>query len=326
MAQQRKQAGRSGGTGKSAAPRKAARGKGKGRKAGSGKGAGAAMKIGPHVSAAGELANAFGNGERVGATCIQIFTRNQRTWNAKPLAEEEVKAFREAWAGSAIGDVMSHDSYLINLGSPTPEKLERSRQAFIEEAERCAALGIRLLNFHPGAHMGEGREACLARIVESVRIAMERVAGEDVIFTIENTAGQGTVVGHTLEDLADLLEGLGDRARTGVCIDTCHTFAAGYDLANAEGYERFWEEFERRVGLSALRAFHVNDCKKPLNCRVDRHETLGGGHMGRETFRRLARDARFHDVPMFLETPGGDEVWEKEIRMMRGFRAGAKVA
>jgi deoxyribonuclease-4 len=279
------------------------------------------MKIGPHVSAAGELANAFANGERVGATCIQIFTRNQRTWNVKPLSEEEVANFREAWQGSAIGEVMSHDSYLINLGSPTPEKLERSREAFRQEATRCAQLGIRLLNFHPGAHMGEGREACLARIVESVRSAMEHVAGEDVIFTIENTAGQGTVVGNTLEDLAELLEGLDDSGRTGVCLDTCHLFAAGYDLASEEGWERFWAEFKRLVGFKYLRAFHVNDCKKPLNCRVDRHETLGQGHMGKQTFRRLATEARFYDVPMFLETPGGDEVWEKEIRMMRKFRA-----
>ncbi len=304
-----------------------AKGTGKRKDGGGGEEAGRAMKImkiGPHVSAAGELANAFANGERVGASCIQIFTRNQRTWNAKPLGDEEVSNFGKAWADSEIGEVMSHDSYLINLGSPTPEKLERSRQAFRAEAERCARLGIRLLNFHPGAHMGEGREACLARIVESVAGVMATMADSPgVVFTIENTAGQGTVVGHTLEDLAELLEGLDDPARTGVCLDTCHLFAAGYDLADEQGWEDFWARFESLIGFPYLRAFHVNDCKKPLNCRVDRHETLGDGQMGEETFRRLAADARFLDVPMFLETPGGEEGWEREIRMMRTFRAEA---
>ncbi len=290
-----------------------------GARAGAGD-AGARMKIGPHVSAAGELANAIANGERVGATCVQVFTRNQRTWNTKPLEDEEVSRFKEAWAGSRIGEIMCHDSYLINLGSPNPEKLARSRRAFREEAVRCDRLGIRLLNFHPGAHMGEGREACLERIVESVAGAMAVLPDAEVIYTLENTAGQGTVVGHSLEDLAVLLEGLDAPERSGICLDTCHLFAAGYDIVSEEGWERFWEAFDRLIGQRYLKAFHVNDSKKPLESRVDRHAPLGEGHMGMAFFRRLAEDPRFYDVPMFLETPGGEEVWPEEILAMRAFR------
>ncbi|MEE8395033.1 MAG: deoxyribonuclease IV [bacterium] len=282
--------------------------------------AGATMPIGPHVSVAGELANAIANGERVGATCIQIFTRNQRTWKAKPLAEEEVANFRAARESSPIGEVMSHDSYLINLGSPEEEKLGKSREAFFDEAARCAELGIRLLNFHPGAHMGGGRDACLERIVEGVRAVMERLPEAGVVYTIENTAGQGSAVGETLEDLARLLEGLDAPGRSGVCLDTCHLFAAGYDLTDEQAYGRFWEEFERRIGFSYLKAFHLNDAKKPLGSRVDRHENLGRGEMGEAVFRRLAQDPRFFDIPMFLETPGEDEAWRAEIALMRGFR------
>ena len=278
------------------------------------------MLIGPHASIAGDIANAIAHGEKVGGSCIQIFTRNQRTWNVKPLSEEEVERFRNALAESTVREVMSHDSYLINLGSPEPDKLEKSRQAFAEEAERCAQLGIRLLNFHPGAHMNHDRMECLERIAEGVRQVMDRNPDDGVIYTLENTAGQGSAVGNTLEDLAVLLELLDDSERTGVCLDTCHLFAAGYDLVSEEGWEAFWQEFEGRVGLQYLRAFHLNDAKKPLGSRVDRHENLGDGTMGIGVFKRIAQDPRFINVPMFLETPGLDDVWEKEIATMRAFR------
>lgn len=281
---------------------------------------GSLMAVGPHVSAAGGVANSIENGERVGASCIQIFTRNQRSWKSKPLSGEEVESFRSAWEGSSIGWVMSHDSYLINLGSPDEEKLALSRQAFTDEARRCALLGIRLLNFHPGAHMGEGEQPCLERIARSVLATMEEFTEGEVLFTIENTAGQGTAVGHRLEHLEALLEMIGDPERTGVCLDTCHLFAAGYNLADDEGWGSFWEEFERRIGLKLLRAMHLNDAKKPLGSRVDRHENLGEGAMGGAVFKKIAQDPRLNDVPMFLETPGGEEVWQREIAMMRGYR------
>ena len=282
--------------------------------------AGEKMLIGPHASIAGDLANAFANGEKVGASCIQIFTRNQRTWNVKPLADDEVERFQAAWVASSVVEVMSHDSYLINLGSPEPEKLAKSRQAFAEEAGRCARLGIRLLNFHPGAHMGRERMECLERIAEGVREVMALNPDDGVVYTLENTAGQGSAVGNTLEDLADLLELLGNPERTGVCLDTCHLFAAGYDLVSESGWEKFWEEFEGRIGFRFLQALHLNDAKKPLGSRVDRHENLGEGHMGMDTFKRIAQDPRFENVPMFLETPGLDSVWEREIAQMRAFR------
>lgn len=278
------------------------------------------MLIGPHVSVAGELANAIANGERVGATCIQIFTRNQRTWEAKPLAEEEVARFRSAWEGSRIEAVMSHGSYLVNLGSPEPDKLARSRRAFRAEAARCARLGIRLLNVHPGAHMNGGYAACLARIAESVRRMLAGPESGEVICVLENTAGQGTTVGHRLEDLAELLEKVDRPERTGVCLDTCHLFAAGYDIVSEEGWDAFWHAFESRIGLRYLKALHVNDAKAPLGSRKDRHEALGRGEMGTAFFRRLATDRRFADIPMFLETPGGDPVWKREIALMRRFR------
>ena len=281
---------------------------------------GATMPIGPHVSVAGELALAFSNGERVGASAIQIFTRNQRTWKVKPLREEEIEKFRTAWAASPIGEVMAHDSYLINLGSPEPEKLDRSRKAFAEEVERCEALGIRLMNFHPGAHMGSGAEAAIKRIAEGVKGVMATHPDADLIYTLENTAGQGSVVGSTIEELATLLEMLDDPERTGICLDTCHLFAAGYDLKDETGWNDFWNSFERKIGLKYLKAFHVNDAKKPVGSKLDRHEDLGEGCMGMSVFERLASDPRFLDIPMFLETPGGDEAWEKQITLMREFR------
>jgi deoxyribonuclease-4 len=279
------------------------------------------MLVGPHVSAAGELANAIANGEAVGATAIQIFTRSQRTWQTRPLEEEEAQRFRAARAASPIREVMSHDSYLINLGSPRPDLLQRSREAFLAEARRCVRLGIRLLNLHPGAHMGEGVAPCLARIAAGLRIALAETAGSGLVLVLENTAGQGSVVGATLEELAALLEALDCPDRTGVCLDTCHLFAAGYDIAAGEGWHRFWEAFTGRIGLSFLRAFHLNDAKAPLGSRKDRHEDLGKGHLGMELFRRLAADPRFFEIPMFLETPGGEAVWRKEIALLRKFRA-----
>jgi len=284
---------------------------------------GAQMLVGPHVSVAGGLYHAFANGERVGATCVQIFSRNQRTWRAKPLDEAEAAAFREAWAASSVREVMVHDSYLINLGSPDADLRERSRAAFADEAARCARLGVRLLNFHPGAHLGSDRGQCLERIAEGIAAAMADEASGKVVFTLENTAGQGSAVGETLEDLARLLALVAAPQRTGVCLDTCHLLAAGYDIVPDDGWERFWDDFERLIGLERLRAFHVNDSLRPLGSRVDRHAPLGKGFLGEDFFRRLAADRRFEVVPMFLETPGGDDVWREEVARLRDYRRGA---
>jgi deoxyribonuclease-4 len=279
--------------------------------------AAAPLLVGPHASIAGDLAHAFAHAARVGGSCMQIFTRNQRQWEVPPLTDEEVRRFREAWAASPIEVVMSHDSYLINLGSPVPDKLARSRAVFAEEAERCRRLGIRLLNFHPGAHLGAGREACLETIAESLNAVMARFAEADIIFTIENTAGQGTSVGHSLADLQHLLALLKAPQRAGICLDTCHLHAAGYDLVSEAGWAEFWGAFRRDIGMDKLRAFHVNDAKQPLGSRLDRHEDLGQGTMGWGVFERLVRDPHLAGIPLFLETPGGEAAWRRQIRRLR---------
>ncbi|MDH4226114.1 MAG: deoxyribonuclease IV [Deltaproteobacteria bacterium] len=282
--------------------------------------AGSAMLVGPHVSMAGGLEKAFANGEALGATAIQLFTRSQRTWNTRPLEEEEVLRFHQAWEKSPIREVMSHDSYLINLGSPDPDKLARSRKAFEEEVVRCDRLAIRLLNFHPGAAMGQPAKECLNRIAESVLSTMEARPDSDVVYVLENTAGQGSAVGADLEDIAWILDKIGQPEKTGVCLDTCHLYAAGYDIRSPEGWDEFWKTFEAAIGLKHLKAFHVNDIQKPLGCRVDRHAPLGEGHLGWDFFHRMAADPRFGEIPMFLETPGPEEVWTAEVARMREFR------
>lgn len=277
----------------------------------------APLCVGPHASIAGDLANAFANAERVGGSCMQIFTRNQRQWEVPPLSEAEVQRFRAAWAASSIEVVMSHDSYLINLGSPDADKLARSRAAFAEEAERCRRLGIRLLNFHPGAHLGAGREACLETIATSLNDVMARHADADIIFTIENTAGQGSSVGHRLADLQELLALLKAPERAGICLDTCHLHAAGYDLVSEAGWAEFWGAFRRDIGMDKLQAFHVNDAKQPLGSHLDRHADLGQGTMGWGVFERLVRDPQLAGIPLFLETPGGEAAWRRQIRRLR---------
>jgi deoxyribonuclease-4 len=275
------------------------------------------MLIGPHVSVAGGLANAFPNGERSGATCVQIFTRNQRAWRAKPLEAIEAERFREAWKGSPIREVMSHGSYLTNLASPDPALWERSRETLRAEVERCRALDIRLLAFHPGAHMGSGIQAGCRRIAVALRDIMAEMDSNAPRLLLETTAGQGTSIGSRLVELEAILDTAAGDERIGVCVDTCHVFAAGYDIADEESWMAFWEEFGRLIGMDRLRAFHLNDSKTPLGSRKDRHQVLGGGAIGGEFFGRLARDARFLEIPMFLETPGGEAVWREEIRMLR---------
>lgn len=260
--------------------------------------------IGAHMSIAGGMHLAFSRGEEVGCTAIQVFTKNANRWRGKTLSGQEAEAFRKAWKESSIGPVIAHDSYLINLAAPDKEKWTMSIAAFIDEMERCALLGIPALVMHPGAHMGTGEGAGLKRICEAFRIIFAEVP-EDVTVLLENTAAQGTYLGGRFEHLVSIMEGV-PAGRFGVCFDTCHAFAAGFDISTAEGFAATMDEFERMVGVKHIRAFHVNDSKKELGGRLDRHEHVGKGCIGREGFRALMRDDRFGAIPKILETPKGE--------------------
>lgn len=276
------------------------------------------MLLGAHVSVAGGLANGPVAGQAIGADVIQIFTRNQRQWDAKPVDDEEAAAFRAAVAANGIRGVMSHASYLLNLAAPTAAARKKSSRTFREELARCGKLGVQWLNFHPGAHLGGGEQPALAFVAECLREAIETTPdAADVTLVLENTAGQGSCVGHRFEHLAELLEQTGYPERLAICIDTQHCFAAGYDLRSEEGLAAALQEFDARVGLRHLRAFHLNDSKVELGRAVDRHENLGEGAIGLAAFARLAADPRFAAVPAFLETPGGPERWQVEIATLR---------
>lgn len=275
--------------------------------------------FGAHVSAAGGVENAPRNAAAIGATALALFTKNQRQWSAPALTAAQIGAFREACAetGYAPGQILPHDTYLINLGHPEEEGLEKSRRAFEEEMARCQALGLDRLNFHPGSHLRKiSEEESLDRIAASINRALERTRG--VTAVIENTAGQGSNLGYRFEQLAYLIELVEDKSRVGVCIDTCHAFAAGYDLATAEACELTFDEFDRTVGFAFLRGMHLNDAMKPLGSRVDRHAPLGEGSIGLDAFRYIARDSRFDGIPLILETPE-EARWPEEIALLKSF-------
>ncbi len=274
--------------------------------------------IGAHVSASGGVENAPLNAKQIDATAFALFTKNQRQWKAKPLTDESIRRFKEncAAAGYAPDQILPHDSYLINLGHPEPAGLQQSRAAFIDEMSRCEQLGLKYLNFHPGSHLKKITEkACLARIAESINLALVQTRG--VTAVIENTAGQGTNLGHRFEHLAAIIDGVEDKTRVGVCLDTCHTFSAGYDLVTPQGYEETLAHFDAVVGFSFLKGLHLNDGKKTMGSRVDRHESLGRGTLGLAVFRMIMNDRRFDGIPMILETPD-DSRWAEEIRMLKG--------
>ncbi len=273
--------------------------------------------IGAHVSTAGGVENAPLNARTIGATAFALFTKNQRQWAAKPLTEESIRRFKDNCAAAAYtpDQILPHDSYLINLGHPDNAGLEKSRTAFVDEMRRCEQLGLKYLNFHPGSHLRKiGEKECLARIAESINLALAQTHG--VIAVIENTAGQGTNLGHRFEHLAVIIEMVEDRSRVGVCLDTCHAFTAGYDLATPDGYTATLAQFDAVVGLSYLKGVHLNDAKKTLGSRVDRHERIGEGTLGIEAFRMIMNDTRFDDIPMILETPDANR-WAEEIRLLR---------
>jgi deoxyribonuclease-4 len=272
--------------------------------------------LGAHVSAAGGVENAPKNAAAIGARAFALFTKNQRQWRAKPLSADSIEAFRLNLKDSGIRPehVLPHDSYLINLGSPEQEQWDRSYAAFLDEAQRAEQLGLKLLNFHPGSHLGKiSEEECLKRIARG----MNRVLSEtsSVALVIENTAGQGSSVGYRFEHLARLLELSDMPERVGVCIDTCHAFAAGYDLRTEESYRRVMEDFDRIVGSDRLMGAHINDAKSGLGSRVDRHHSIGEGNLGMEAFRLLMNDPRFDGIPLILETIDPQK-WAEEIRLL----------
>jgi len=272
--------------------------------------------VGAHVSIAGGVEHAPLNAEAIGARAFAMFTKNQRQWQAKPLTEENITAFRENLSRIGIEPrhVLPHDSYLINLGHPEAAGLKKSRSAFLDEMQRCEQLGLALLNFHPGSHLRKIDEAdSLARVAESINLALEKTRG--VTAVIENTAGQGSNLGHRFEHLAAIIEQVEKKERVGVCLDTCHTFTAGYDLRTAEACDTTFAEFDAVVGFRFLRGIHLNDSKPDLGSRVDRHESIGKGKLGLDVFRYLMNDPRFDDIPMVLETVDAS-IWPEEIRLL----------
>ena len=267
------------------------------------------LLIGAHVSISGGLHKAFPLAADIGCTAMQIFTKNANQWNAKPLQEKEIQQFKAAWAASGIRMIVAHDSYLINLASPDGELLEKSRSAMRIEVERCEQLGIPYLVMHPGSHVGSGEEAGLRRVAESFDAIHRQTSGYQTKILVETTAGQGTNLGWQFEQIARIFEHVAQPERLGVCFDTCHAFAAGYDIRTEAAYRQTMAEFDRIIGLARLNAIHVNDSVKPLGCRVDRHEAIGKGHIGLDGFRWLMNDPRLADIPKILETPkGGDPV------------------
>ena len=273
--------------------------------------------IGAHVSASGGVEFAPVNAHEIGANAFALFTKNQRQWVSKPLTEESISLFKENCEkyGFQPEYILPHDSYLINLGHPEEEGLQKSRAAFLDEMQRCELLGLKLLNFHPGSSLNKiSIEDCLSLIAESINIALEKTKG--VTAVIENTAGQGSNLGSEFWQLKYIIDRVNDKSRVGVCLDTCHTYTAGYDIVNE--YDRVFTEFDEVVGRNYLCAIHLNDSKKPLGSRVDRHDSIGKGLIGIDFFRRFMQDSRFNDMPVILETPD-DTIWRDEIKMLRSF-------
>jgi deoxyribonuclease-4 len=278
------------------------------------------------MSVAGGVDTAFERAVRAGCGAMQIFTKNANQWRGRRLESAEIDRFRAAARATGIRPLLAHDAYLINLGSPRKALLRRSRAALLDEARRAETLGLDYLVIHPGAATGAPLDDCLARIAESLDEIHDRTPGYRLKILLENTAGQGSTVGHRLEQLADVIRQVEQRARLGVCIDTCHLFAAGYDLRTARAYEETMRALERVIGVRRVKAFHLNDCKKELGSRRDRHEHIGRGFIGREGFRLLVTDPRFKGVPMVLETPKGDDGISMDrvnLRLLRRLESGA---
>jgi deoxyribonuclease IV len=276
--------------------------------------------IGAHVSASGGVENAPVNANLIGATAFALFTKNQRQWFSKPYSSETIIQFKKNCKeyGFKPWQILPHDSYLINLGHPEMEPLQKSRDAFLDEMQRCEQLGLDRLNFHPGSHLNKTtEEACLATIAESINLALNRTSG--VIAVIENTAGQGSNMGFSFYQLKKIIDQVHDKERVGVCIDTCHAYSAGYDIKTKAGFENVFREFDDVIGFGYLKGMHLNDSKKAFGSRVDRHENLGKGTLGLEVFECIMNDSRFDGIPLILETPDED-LWAQEIILLNNLR------
>ncbi len=273
--------------------------------------------IGAHVSAAGGVFNAPLNAVAIGATAFALFTKNQKQWKSTALTDDVIAKFKKNCKENNFSpkQILPHDSYLINLGHPEAEKLEKSRNAFTDELQRCQQLGLIYLNFHPGTHLKQMSEAdCLSRIAESINLSLQQVP--DVIAVIENTAGQGSNLGYRFDHLAQIIEQVEDKNRVGVCLDTCHTFVSGYDLRGMDACEKTFAEFEQVVGFKYLKGMHINDSKTPFASKVDRHAPLGAGEIGWDCFKYIMADDRFNGIPLVLETTNPD-LWPEEITELK---------
>lgn len=269
--------------------------------------------VGAHVSASGGVENAPLNAHKIGAKAFAFFTKNQRQWVAAPYTEKNIDLFKERCQslGYSPDQILPHDSYLINLGHPQKEGLEQSRNAFFDEMKRCEQLGLNRFNFHPGSHLNQiSIDECLNRIAESVNLALDKTSG--VTAVIENTAGQGTNLGHTFEQIAQIIDKVEDKSRVGVCIDTAHTLASGYEIRTRETFDQTFLKFDRVVGFHYLKGMHINDSKKELASRVDRHDSIGKGVMNMDIFSFIMNDSRFDNIPLILETPD-ESLWPEEI-------------
>ncbi len=282
------------------------------------------MLYGAHQSVAGGLHLAFERATRDACRAMQIFTKNSSMWREPTLTDEAVQLFRDAHARFG-GPVMAHTSYLINLATDKPDILKKSVDALVAEVERSSALGVPFVVLHPGAHLGFGEDAGITRVAESLDEVHDRTKGASAMVLLENTAGQGTCVGHLFDHLSAIVERTKEKNRLGVCFDTQHAYAAGYDISTKEGYDKLWEDFDRAVGVGMLRAFHLNDSKKPLGSRVDRHEHIGDGNLGLPLFWRLLNDPRFAEIPAVLETePDENKSFAKEVELLRSLVGGAE--
>lgn len=279
--------------------------------------------IGAHVSTSGGVSNAPVNAAEIGARSFALFTRNPSRWRSPSIKDKEAEAFKENCLrlGYDASKILPHDSYLINLGQPDAEKLKVSREAFMDELARCSQLGLTMLNFHPGSHLNESSvDDCLRVISDSINMALE--GSEGVKAVIETTAGQGSNLGYTFEQIADIISRIEDKSRVGVCVDTCHTFAAGYDMSTPDGYEQTWKAFGDTIGFEYLSALHLNDSKKGAGCKVDRHASLGRGTLGVKFFEMLMHDSRMDEIPIILETPA-PAIWKEEIEWLYSLAGGA---
>jgi len=274
--------------------------------------------IGAHVHAAGGVENAPVNAYSIGATAFALFTKNQRQWIAPPLTPKNIEQFKANCEklGYTPKQILPHDSYLINLGNPDRDALDKSRNAFFDEMQRCQQLGLDKLNFHPGSHLNKiSEEESLKLIAESINMALERT--QEVTAVIENTSGQGSNLGYTFEQIQFIIDLVDDKSRVGVCIDTCHAFTAGYDISTPEAFEQTFAHFHKLIGFEYLKGLHLNDTKKALGSRVDRHESIGKGILGIEPFRLIMTDPRFNNIPLILETPD-QSLWADEIKLLKG--------